>query len=156
MDAANEFADTYIEAIRALAESDADALAELLRSIHLLSPPKPLHLPAETLLGLGLALRIQTWEMAGITAHLDAGLPSADELKAFICKHLAGPELRIVVGALSAQVVVLLCREIAWQSSVERQGDFGLVVTDDDGFLEAMADFIWDNRQALIKQGARS
>src|SRR5689334_13345760 len=108
MDAIEVVEPAFLEGLRDLAASDAEAVAEFFRTLGLLrhpsSPPQALLLPSETLLGIGLALRLRTWELNGIAVHLEAGLPSADELFAFVRRFLSGPELKAVAERLAERV----------------------------------------------------
>ena len=35
----------------------------------------------------------------------------------------------------------------------EKKGEVQLVIKDDEEFLDAMAEFLWENRNALIQRG---
>ncbi|MCE9527936.1 MAG: hypothetical protein K8R36_17990 [Planctomycetales bacterium] len=153
MDAVESIEPPILQALRDIAESDAEAVAEFLRTLGLLgrksSRAKPLFLPAETLLAIGLALRLRAWELNGVTVHVDAGLPSASQLFAFIRQFLSGLELQVVVDRLSACLVLIYHDNFAWAGISEMGTDVQVIASDDETLVEQMAQFIWENRNAL-------
>jgi hypothetical protein len=153
MDAVESIEPPILQALRDLAESDAGAVADFLRTLGLLgrksSRAKLLFLPAETLHAIGIALRLRTWELNGVTVHVDAGLPSASQLFAFIRQFLSGLELQVVVDRLSACLVLIYHDNFAWAGIGELGADVQLITSDEETLVDQMAQFIWENRNAL-------
>lgn len=104
------------DAIRAVtrdAVRDADAVAALLDQLGFRRPgpgDPPVRLPAQFLLGLGVAARLFLWESKGLFAHHATGIPSAEEVLHDVVRRTArlgdtGPDPAVV--ALWARVLDL-------------------------------------------------
>ena len=73
---AHDFPPELTRGVALKAARDADRGAVFLRTLGLSgAPDRPLFLPPDFLLALGVGLRLLAWEANGFTAHRDAGLP---------------------------------------------------------------------------------
>ena len=132
-------------------ERGAARVATFLRAFGLqFSPDRPLHLPAELLIGLDLALRFWSWDRSAITAHTDAGLPTSDQVLKRVLSQMHGPELREYVDDLVLRAIVIQREQFVWQAGGELGADLAIKPGDDEeAFLDAMADFLWAHRDKL-------
>ena len=131
------------------ADRDADRVALFLRTLGLeASTNRPLHLPGPFLLELGAALRLLGWEDCGLSVHLDAGLPPSSQALCESLLTLAAPDITPGPGkdSLAYRVLVLFAERFAWSGREELDADVALGEADGDALLEALADFLWDNR----------
>jgi hypothetical protein len=143
----NPFPDDLIVAVTREAEADADRVAELLRYVGLQpTEGKPLGFSRDLLLFLGAALRLGSWEEAGVPIHFSIGLPPASRILADAIRsaqqgHCAYPK------ELSHVVHKLFIDRAAWHGR-----DLGGVVElgglDDETALDALAQFLWSRRRA--------
>lgn len=114
------------------------------------SPERPIRLPAELLIGLELALRFWIWEQCGITAHVDAGLPGAEQVLKRVLSLREGRELDEFVDKLGLRAAMIQHEQFAWQAGVELGAEIAVNPGDDEeAFLDAMADFLWSHRKQL-------
>jgi hypothetical protein len=130
---------------------DADLTAHILTHVGLGPPPGEVrHLPATFLLELGAACRLLAWEVAGLTFHCQAGLPSArDALRdAFrdAAARAADPSAPDPGPALSRAVFALTVDRLAWTGPAYLRAEVLLDTPDEDALVEAMARFLWDHR----------
>ncbi|MCI0334112.1 MAG: hypothetical protein L0228_12915 [Planctomycetes bacterium] len=150
-DADSGLPEEYVQSLKSQAERGAARVAEFLRRFGVSGTKEsPIALPAEMLLGLDLALRFQVWELNAITAHLDAGLPSSDQVLKRVMSLLEGNELREYVQNLDSRAIQILREQFVWQASGDHSADFAIVTDgNEDAFLDALADFLWANRHNL-------
>src|SRR3954462_3645470 len=77
------------------AERDADGVVALLDDLGFRRPgpgDPPVRLPAQFLLGLGIAARLFAWESTGLTLHREAGIASAGDVLLDVVRRTARPE----------------------------------------------------------------
>lgn len=112
---------------------------------------RPVVLPAHFLLELGAALRLLFWECQGSTAYVQAGLPTAREAlcRAFTMATFNAKSEERVPTPLWEQVTAYANRQVAWHGLAELNAEIFVDFGDDEELLEAMAEFIWNNRHAL-------
>jgi hypothetical protein len=136
-----------IDAVASQAESDAELVVAFLDEIGLpASPDKPVGLPGAFLLDLGAALRMAEWERAGLRAHLEAGLAPAcqalDEASRLLRDHTDhGP-------SLAHRVMVVFVERFAWHGRSDWNAAVVLDSIVDDAALDAVAEFLYNHRQA--------
>ncbi len=106
----------------------------------------PLRLPVDFLLVLGAALRLGLWEMIGIQLHRDAGMPPAREIIIDVLQSATNPEAAARTAQLPSRVLALSIEHFAWAGRLELKADVIVDPADEDMVLEALADFIWNNR----------
>jgi hypothetical protein len=107
---------------------------------------KPVRLPAQFLLGLGAALRLVAWEIAGIQIHRTAGLPTAHEALLDVFRSVSDAEAAMRTHLLPTQVFALTRDNFAWAGQAELNADVMLDAADEELALEVLADFLWENR----------
>jgi hypothetical protein len=140
-------------AINAACDADAvadflDELAEAWRDTEV-GPwlaQKPVHLPAEFLLGLGASLRLLSWESEGIDVHRTAGLPAGHDALLDVFRSVTDAGAAVRNRQLPACVLALSCANFAWAGPIELNVDVTLDPADEELALEALADFLWSNR----------
>jgi hypothetical protein len=133
------------------AERDADRAWYFLRLVDLAPPPGQIRrLPAGLLLNLGAAARLLEWEQAGITIHLDAGLPCARDAarRIFLEAVPVDGEARGPEPWLSEAVFRLTIDRFAWTGRTDLQAEIRLDFPDEDVLVEALAQFLWTHRHA--------
>jgi hypothetical protein len=113
---------------------------------------RPAHLPAHFLLGLGGAMRLLLWEQKGIRIHQVTGLPSAREALLDVFRAVSDPEARARACQLAPRIVALFIQHFAWAGRIELDADVLLDPVDEDMALEALADFLWDQRHLGQRQ----
>ena len=131
------------------AARDADRVDLFLRSFGpegSTNPPSPL--PAAFLLELAAALRLLVWEDCGLSTHLDAGLPPSRQALREVLLTPAAPEVTPgpLNESLAYRVMVLFAERFAWAGREELDVDVAMGEADEDALLDALADFLWDNR----------
>lgn len=104
-------------------------------------------------LDLGAYLQLVAWESAGLTSHVDAGLPSADAAARQVAMRMrqggATPE-----STLSNQVLGFLFTHCAWQGKEILSSDIALKMdAEDDALLDAIANLVWQNRHTASTTG---
>lgn len=147
-----DYPPALVAAIAGEAARNADRVGQFLHALGLV-PQKgqpPLALPRKFLLGLAAALRLLDWEIQGFHVHLDAGLPSAREalVRVFRAVFAAG-SLEYHVD-LRRHVLGLFIERFAWNGRAELDADFALGDVNEDELVEALADFLWSQRHALL------
>jgi len=142
---ARDFPPEMVNAVRAAAARDADAVGLYLQQRGLTgSPQHPRTLPAGFLLHLAAALRLSHWETQGFCFHHAAGPPRADQAigDAFDALADANPnpsELCIAVMRLSLE-------RFAWNGLSDLNADIALDELSDEAALDVLAQFLWTHR----------
>ena len=152
------FSPDFVSAVEALADSEADRVGRLVAELEKTfqsnsGQPFPFFLPRGFLFALGLALRFHSWELNTIRFHLDAGLPSGAETLILAIRLLREPRLERRIEELSMIALRLFHQHFIWRAKTEFQVDLGFQDSIDDDQLDAIADFLWSNRNALRTQG---
>jgi hypothetical protein len=144
------FPTDLVAAITDEAALDADRVGQFLQSCGLrVSPDRPIRLPSSFLMDLGAALRLLDWEQAGIRVHLDAGLPTAEQLLCDILESVTGVRSSpstLPLGTLTCRVVALFAERFSWHGRKELAADVIVDEADEEDILETLADFLWKNR----------
>lgn len=136
----------FVVMLRQQADEDADAVANFLRERGIF-PGESLpviRLPKELLEGLALALRFQRWEQQHIHIHLAAGFPAGRQLlQRVISADGKDPALSLEIRSLGLRRIQLLRDSFLWSAAVHGPPtDLALVASDDESFLDAVADFL--------------
>lgn len=149
-----EFPDEFNRAVEREAEKDADEVAVFLSNPQFSEQLKVrlgdvVMVPVDVLLGLGLVIRLRRWEFAGIQCHLDAGLPSADQVCQQVLAPVRSPELASFVADSWRRALQAFHESIVWSTEgCDLSAIFALQATEeDDDFIEGVADFLWQQIQ---------
>jgi hypothetical protein len=133
-----------VEMVAAEGERDADFVGQFLKDMGLIGKPgqHPKSLPKPFLLFLATALRFLDWETRGIFFSDELDIPTAREVYGLARQSLRDPsldptELRMVLHRLSIT-------RFAWSGQSEMNADFVLDEPDEELFLDALADFLWE------------
>ena len=127
-------------------ESDASGVAALLEAAGF---EPPVRLPAALLLGLGAAMRVAAWEAMGHQPHRAAGLPDARKVVLNVvewCRVLSPADRDRAVVALHSQVTEISRTQFAWEGPDILGADTLVGEPQDDVFLDALAEFVWQHR----------
>jgi hypothetical protein len=152
-----EFSDACIDAIRRRAEFVASLVGETIRRM-LDLPQQPdgqvhqLNVPAGFLLELGAVIVLKLWERQGITRHVDAGLPSWSDADADLARRFnEDPRQfdRLDNASLSQRVLKYWVENFAWDGIETFGADVLLSTADEDAIVDAVARFLYENRNAL-------
>lgn len=137
----------FVAAVRRQAESDAEAVGEFIRSLpHGPKPDavEPVQIAPEILLGLALAIRLRRWELNHIRVHIDAGVSSSSEVFGRIATLKRGRELEEFVSRESVNALRVFHDSFLWSASdCDLRVDIAIVAQEDDQFLDAIVDFLF-------------
>lgn len=103
------------------AEQDAQNVAIFLRR---LDPQQqcngpPTYWPASFLIGLGAALRLLTWDLAGLTLHLESGLPHGEQAVRMVimwCTSWKPEDRDRAVLDMVCRTIDLARKRLVWES----------------------------------------
>ena len=146
-----------VQAVAQDAVLDAHRVAEFLEVLGLRpsgegSSRVPLRLPTYFLVGLGVALRLLTWEQCGLRIHQDAGLPSAHDALCEVFRAVPAPTPLVdkeqAARRLRRRVLDVFVARLAWNGRALLGADLELGEADEDALVNALADFLWANRHA--------
>jgi hypothetical protein len=110
--------------------------------------------PSWFLFELAAALRLYLWEHNGIRAHLDAGLPTADEAIQAVFRRLndVGTPTATDHAPLSSQVLRLFVERFAWFGQPDLAADMLLGEAIEDELVDVLAKLIWTHRADLRRR----
>jgi hypothetical protein len=133
-------------------ERTAESTIELLTMLGFPRPGAGEHyrLTAAFLAGLGIALRLHAWEMAGLHVHRDAGLPRARELLDEVIKHTVASKADTgdgFVRSLLPKFLEVTKKRLAWGGKPLLGADVVLGNPDEDALLDALARLCWACRE---------
>jgi hypothetical protein len=110
---------------------------------------RPIRLPAALLLGLGIGMRLLRFEEAGLTEHLECGLPSAKQvLSIAIRAGTEGGPLRDVVALLYSRLTRFLESQTVWSAMVVLGAEMMVSDVDEAALVNELAEFLWARRRA--------
>jgi hypothetical protein len=112
------------------------------------TPQEPLTLPPDFLHELAAALWLWDWERAGLTFHLDAGLPPADVAIEQALRGLGDPGRAPYGDQLMGRVMRVHLRHFAWDAEIIEGADVALDRLDPEAMLDSLAELLWANRHA--------
>jgi hypothetical protein len=142
---APDFPPDMVNAVRAAAARDADAVGLFLHQLGLTgSPQRPRKLPAGFLLHLAAALRLSAWETQGFFFHHAAGLPPAEKAISDAFDALADANANPT--ELCIAVMRLLLERFAWNGPGQLNADIALDELSDEAALDVLAQFLWTHR----------
>src|SRR5262245_29045556 len=117
----DQFPTDLLQAVAQHATADAERVVRFLDALGLRATrPEtdvPSALPTFFLIGLGATLRLLVWEEAGLHAHRDAGLPSAQEALREVAQWVITPQPRAAkeraANELTCRVLAVLVERLA-------------------------------------------
>jgi hypothetical protein len=133
----------FLRATRALGEGIAIRTAHFLQKLNgwKPTPENPIALPAEFLLGIGLASQLARWSTLAPTALEGTELPGFETVLHTVMTRIAGAELQRYVIELLSEMTTVFHERFLWSAELE-----GLVLeidgSADDVVLEQIADFL--------------
>jgi len=140
-----------VTALRIEASHDAEMVAGFLdvfckTSAGQCLTDNPERLTRDFLLALAAAMRLYRWEMSGVLTHLQTGLPSAHEALVDVWRSNIDAEAAARMAGLPRKVHSLFEGHFAWASGEELRADVAIGDVENEKLLEAIADFLWENR----------
>lgn len=155
-----EFPPELIAAIKAQAESDADAAAEFVRLSVQAAGNTTLKLDVDqfdpaALIGFGLVVRFRRWELQHIRVHIDAGLPHSADMLLRMVKLGRGRKLaRFVAWVMIASSKVFHDSFLWSADDSDLHLDLAIVGREDDQFLDAITQFLLDHIRQGVSRGS--
>jgi hypothetical protein len=143
------------QAVAQGAADDAERVAAFLDALGLRPSGEgtarvPLRLPTYFLVGLGAALRLLAWEQRGLRVHREAGLPPAHEALRNVFRAVAADaplaEKEQAARRLRRRVLGVFIARLAWDGRALLGADVELGEADEDTLIDALAQFLWQNR----------
>lgn len=105
-------------------------------------------------LDLSAYLQLVAWESAGLTIHVDAGLPSAEAAARQVAMRMRQGGATAPESTLSNQVLGFLFTHCAWQGMEILSSDIALKMDpEDDSLLDVIANLVWRNRHTASTTG---
>jgi hypothetical protein len=101
------------------------------------------------LLAVAESLRFKIWELNHRTWHLAAGLPNSDEVLTTALLSVNREALGTMVNLLHVKSLQLFHDHYVWHAKATSQVDLVFENLLDDRHLDAIADFLWNNRHVL-------
>lgn len=149
-----DFETDFLAAVEATAAAEAAGVAYLLALWDIKSPSKsgelaPTRFNQEFYLALSVGLRFTMWEADQTRFHLEAGLPSGKDVLLSALRLVAGDELEELATRLHNTSLRLLHDHFVWVAKTEQAVDLTFHGPLTDEQLDVIADFLWDNRNAL-------
>lgn len=149
-----DFEPAFLATVVANATADAESVAYLLERWDIKSPDesgdlKPTRFAPEFYLALSVGLRFIAWELGQNLLHLRAGLPTGKEVLLSALRLVAGPELEELATRLNITSLRLFHDHFVWLARNEQAVDLSFDASLDDEQLDALAEFIWNHRNAL-------
>jgi hypothetical protein len=134
----------FTSALAAQARADAEFVGRWLRDNF--SDVLPLaELPYEFILGVAFSLKLCQWEVRGIRAHLEEGLPSGPQSLVEVFHHGEGSLLRNFVDSLGVTLTRLAFENFLWSADESELSAFSLALQadfDDEQLLDVVADYL--------------
>ena len=155
------FPPELIAAIKAQAESDADAAAEFYRLAIQAADNTGVKLDVNrfdpvAVIGAALVARFQRWELHHIRVHIDAGLPCSTDLLLCMVKLGNGRNLTRFVAWVMIKTAAVFHDSFLWSvDDSDLHLDLAIVGREDDRFLDAITQFLLDHIRKDASQGSR-
>lgn len=156
-----DFPPELIAAIKAQAESDADAAAEFYRLAIQAADNTGVKLDVNrfdpvAVIGTALVARFQRWELHHIRVHIDAGLPCSTDLLLCMVKLGNGRNLARFVAWIMIETAAVFRDSFLWSAADgDRRLDLAIVGREDDLFLDAITQFLLDHIRQDVFHGSR-
>jgi len=146
----NSFPKDYLQAVRELAERDADEVntfvRELLAQMHPTGLcPETIVLPSPMLVGIGMALRLLRWESLRVPGIYEAELPTSMQLLHRVFDDFEQGDLQGLdryVAQISGRILRIYHEYFVWSvQEVPALADLAVISEVDADFVEALCDF---------------
>ncbi len=149
-----DFEPDFLTAVIHNAAAEAQGVGHLLQLWNIQTPSesgelRPKQFAREFYLALGVGLRFRVWESNQTCFHLDAGLPRGNEVILAALRLLSGHELEQMAVRLNIASLRLFHDHFVWVAKNELAVDLAFHAPLDDEQWDALADFIYDHRNAL-------
>ena len=151
-DGSIELADSLVAAVVRNAEFTGSLTVRVLNQLVPDELRGTVRWPAGFLLEFGSVLQIGYWESQGISAHIEARLPSyADASRQLADRARKGPAefTGDDTAPLHKAVVRFWIDKFAWEGQTLLQTDVVVGDVDEDRFLDLAAEFCWQHRHEL-------
>jgi hypothetical protein len=140
--------DTLVRAVVRHAQREADFLAGVLKELGLAEA----RLPAAFLLEFAALLQLWYWEWQDLRRYLPDDVSTFAEAKKSLCdRAINSPAEFAGLDAipLSRHVLKIWLENFAWDAWGEFSADLIVSQTDEDQFVESLAEFLWKHRNEL-------
>ncbi len=139
---------TFAASIRSIAEKDAVAVVAFLAVRGLFPQTNDTILSVEMLLGISLCLRLRGWELNNIRVHIEAGLPTSDEVFDRITSIVQVAKLNKFVKTNWVKAIRVYHESFLWSAvDCDLAVDIAIVADQDEQFLDAVADFLLNSQK---------
>jgi hypothetical protein len=150
--AQGQFSGELIQHVREVAATDAEAVSIYLKRLESAAGTERIRpmLTAEFLIGLSVVLRLARWEAEGLNDSSVADLPAARDLLDALFDYTAELQGTMsCIGDLGARVLRITIERLSWYGPAMFGADISvspLTDQDEDSILDAIAEFLWNNR----------
>ena len=135
------------------ANRDAERVVAILELVGLGSATVP-EWPPALLLRLAAATRLMSWEAAGLSPHIDEGLPNAAD--ALWWATHTPHELEDPNRDLALRVFQIGLDRMAWSGPRDLDAEILLDGPDEGEMVDALAKFLWEHRLFSMAQPAEA
>ncbi len=144
---------TIIEAVIREAQESAAVVGRFLQSM---DSSVVRCLTHDLLLKLDACSRIYRWERAGVSSHLDAGLPGAAEVFADVEREFRGQPALYPVQELGRRVFIFAMQRMSWRFNATHLDAEIVDTTAPKELLDALARLLLDDRHLAPDQSDQS
>jgi hypothetical protein len=150
----SDFEPDFLTAVMNNAADEAESVVHLLNLWDIKVQSRsgeshPRQFTSEFYLALGVGLRFWAWEESKICFHLEAGLPSGKQVILNTLQLVSGSELKEMAETLNITSLRLFHDCFVWTAKNEQEVDLGFQNQINEEQLDAIADFLWNNRHVL-------
>jgi len=140
---------TIIEAVIREAQESAVVVGRFLQSV---DSSVVRCLSHDILLKLDAWTRIFRWERAGVSGHLESGIPSSAEVLADVEREFRGQPAVYPVQELGRRVFVFALQSMSWRLNATYLEAEIIDTTAPEELLDALAQLLWANRHLSLDQ----
>ena len=144
---------TALEAVTRFATRQVELVAALVRDYQLFPSTSANVITADVVFELMALAQIREWERSGVLALLDGDFPSYNEAGQEFLGRLSAAIDQDPMGSvgrmLSERVLDVWRRQISFSELGGETADLLVHSNIDEGTLDALAEFVWSNREVL-------
>lgn len=144
---------TIIEAVIREAQESAAVVARLLQGV---DSSVVRCLSHDILLKLDAWTRIYRWERAGVSSHLDVGLPESAKVLADVEREIRGQPVLYPVKELGRSVFAFAMQRMSWRFNATHLDAEVIDTSAQEELLAALARLLWENRHLSMDQSHES